>query len=140
MVAAYEIAVVANMKNIILMALALCLGLSSVAKADTGVGLFVGDPYWGLDFKHNDLRFNVSLDDRMGFGVNKTFGIQDTPIYLFVGGHYVDRNSRYIAVTPGIGAEFRVKPVGFYVDVTPAIYLDEFEIELEARAGFRVYF
>ncbi len=128
------------MKKIMTLILAFGLGLASTAKADTGVGLFVGNPYWGLDIKHNDLRFNVSLEDRMGFGVNKTYGIQNTPLYVFIGGHYVNRNSRYIAVTPGIGAEFRVKPVGFYVDVTPAVYLDEFVVELEARAGFRVYF
>ncbi|MGR5221356.1 hypothetical protein ACPV4B_14085 [Vibrio parahaemolyticus] len=128
------------MNKVLGLILALGLGLSGVVKADTGIGLFVGDPYWGVDIKHNDLRFNVSLDDRMGFGVNKTYGIQNTPLYFFIGGHYVDRNHHYIAVTPGIGAEFRVKPVGFYVDVTPAVYLDQFDIELEARAGFRGYF
>lgn len=128
------------MKKRIRLLLVITLFSVSMAKADTGIGLFVGDPFWGLDVKHNDLRFNVSLDDKMGFGVNKVFGIQNTPIYFFAGGYYVNRNSRYIAFTPGIGAEFRVKPVGFYVDVTPAIYLDKFDIELEARAGFRVYF
>lgn len=114
--------------------------LSLSVNASTGVGLFVGDPYWGLNFKHNDLRFNVSLDDNMGVGIDKTFAVNDTPLYLFIGGQYVDRHSHSIAITPGLGAEFNVRPVSFYVDITPAVYLDELDIELEARAGFRVNF
>ena len=128
------------MKKITTLLLALGMFVSMGAKAETGIGLSVGDPFWGVDFKHNGFRFNVSLDDQFGVGVNKTYGVNGTPLYLFLGGQYVDRNKHYVAITPGIGAEFRVRPMGFYVDLTPAVYLDELDIELEARAGFRVYF
>ncbi|WP_295903710.1 hypothetical protein [uncultured Vibrio sp.] len=110
------------------------------AQANTGVGLFVGEPFWGLEFKHNDIRFNVSLDDQFGLGANKSFQVSNTPLYLFVGGQYIDRNTHYMAVTSGIGAELRVKPMGFYIDVGPNLYLDEMQFELEAKAGLRVYF
>ncbi|MCW8335485.1 hypothetical protein J4N42_03345 [Vibrio sp. SCSIO 43135] len=109
-------------------------------KAETGVGAFVGNPYWGAELKHNGLRMNVSLDEQFGLAMNKTFAVNNTPLYLFIGGQYVDRERHYIAVTPGIGAEFRVKPMGFYLDLAPSVYLDELEVELEARAGLRVYF
>ncbi|MCQ1060538.1 hypothetical protein ACQKPX_00695 [Photobacterium sp. DNB23_23_1] len=128
------------MKKIMSVILAMGMCVSMTAKADTGIGLSVGDPFWGVDMKHNGFRINVSLDDQFGVGVNKTYGVQGTPLYLFLGGQYVDRNKHYVAITPGIGAEFRVRPMGFYVDLTPAVYLDELDIELEARAGFRVYF
>ncbi|WP_459681330.1 hypothetical protein [Vibrio comitans] len=125
-----------------LMSLLLIAGMSASlgAKAETGIGVSVGKPFWGLDVAHNGFRMNVSLDDQFGIGANKTFAVSGTPMYLFIGGQYVDRNQHYIALTPGIGAEFRVKPVGFYVDLTPAIYLDELDVELEARAGIKVYF
>ena len=128
------------MKKITTLLLALGMFVSMGAKAETGIGLSVGDPFWGVDFKHNGFRFNVSLDDQFGVGVNKTYGVNGTPLYLFLGGQYVDRNKHYVAITPGIGAEFRVRPMGFYFDLTPSVYLDELDIELEARAGFRVYF
>lgn len=128
------------MKKTIAALLLVSSAWSVTTQAETGIGLSVGDPFWGLDVKHNGFRLNVSLDDQFGVGANKTFPVQNTPLYLFVGGQYVDRDKHYIAVTPGIGAEFRVKPLGFYVDLTPAVYLDELDIELEARAGFRVYF
>ena len=116
-----------------------CL-VSLGAQANPAVGLFVGEPFWGLEFKHNDIRFNVSLDDQFGLGANKSFQVSNTPLYLFVGGQYIDRNTKYMAVTSGIGAELRVKPMGFYIDVGPNLYLDEMEFELEAKAGLRVYF
>ncbi|MEZ9512301.1 hypothetical protein BCS96_10945 [Vibrio breoganii] len=122
----------------LLVAVGLCVSLS--AKAETGIGISVGKPFWGLDVAHNGFRMNVSLDDQFGIGANKTFAVSGTPMYFFIGGQYVDRNQHYIALTPGIGAEFRVKPVGFYIDLTPAIYLDELDVELEARAGIKVYF
>ncbi len=107
------------MKKIIAALLLVSSTWSVTTLAETGIGLSVGDPFWGLDVKHNGFRFNVSLDDQFGVGANKTFPVQNTPLYLFVGGQYVDRDKHYIAVTPGIGAEFRVKPLGFYVDLTP---------------------
>lgn len=125
-------------KKCILALVALTVSFSSVAA--TGVGMMVGDPYWGVELKHNDLRVNVSLDDNFGIGANKLFGVNNTPLYLFLGGHYVDRNNRSLAIAPGIGAELGARPLGFYVDLSPSIYLDGLEIELEARAGFRVYF
>ncbi|WP_261836422.1 hypothetical protein [Vibrio ishigakensis] len=128
------------MKKLILFIFLFSLCASWSARADTGVGLFVGKPYWGFDVNHNGFRVNVSLDDRFGLGANKTFPISGTPMYVFIGGQYVDRDNHFIAVTPGIGAEFRVKPVGFYFDLVPAIYLDELDLELEAKAGFRIYF
>jgi hypothetical protein len=128
------------MKKLITLFLSLGILFPLTAHAQTGVGLMVGKPYWGLDFKHQGFRVNVGLDDHFGVGANKTYAVQGTPLYLFVGGQYVDRNRHYIAITPGIGAEFRTNPLGFYVDLAPAVYLDEMDVELEARAGFRVYF
>ncbi|PMH45334.1 hypothetical protein BCU68_10730 [Vibrio sp. 10N.286.49.B3] len=128
------------MKRIITLMLALGLVTPLAASAETGVGLVVGDPFGGIDIKHNSYRFNISLEDNFGIAANKTYAVQNTPLYLFIGGQYIDRNKHNIAITPGIGAEFRVKPVGFYVDLAPALYLDELAFELEAKAGFRVYF
>ncbi|MGL6259380.1 hypothetical protein [Vibrio sp. WXL103] len=125
-------------KKCALALMALMMSFSSVAA--TGVGVMVGDPYWGVELKHNDLRFNVSLDDQFGLGANKVFGVNNTPFYLFLGGHYVDRNNKSLAIVPGIGAELGARPFGFYIDLSPSVYLDELDIELEARAGFRVYF
>ncbi|QIA65180.1 hypothetical protein GT360_16635 [Vibrio astriarenae] len=122
--------------------LALLISVLSIkpAIAQTGVGVMVGNPYWGLELKHNSLRMNVSLDDNFGVGVNKVFGINNTPFYVFAGGHYVDRDKHNIALTPGIGVEINANPLGFYIDLGPSFYLDEMEFDWEARAGLRVYF
>ncbi|MGR5267810.1 hypothetical protein ACPV5R_08650 [Vibrio astriarenae] len=112
----------------------------SPAFSKTGLGVMVGNPYWGLELKHNSLRMNVSLDDNFGVGVNKVFGINDTPFYVYAGGHYVDRDKYSIALTPGVGVEINANPVGFYIDFGPSFYLDEMDFDWEARAGLRVYF
>lgn len=128
------------MRFITLFGLITSLLFTHHAVARTGVGIMVGDPYWGLEVKHNSLRMNVSLDDHFGVGVNKVFSIQDTPLYVYAGGQYVDRNSYSLALTPGIGIELNANPIGFYIDLGPSFYLDEMEFDWEARAGLRVYF
>ncbi|WP_087017727.1 hypothetical protein [Thaumasiovibrio subtropicus] len=113
---------------------------TNIATASTGVGIFVGQPYWGVEAKFDSLRVNVSLDEQFGFGVNKLFPVSNTPMYLFVGGHYVDRRHDEIALAPGIGASMTSAPMTFYVDLSPSLYLDSMAIDWEAKLGFRVNF
>ncbi len=118
----------------------LMCAFSSMSMASTGIGLFAGNPYWGAEVKINQTRINLSLDDQFGFGVNRTYGVSNTPLYLFIGGNYVDRQSNSIAITPGIGAKMNVSPMVFYADVGPNLYLDEFNVNWEAKIGFHVLF
>ncbi|WP_413111650.1 hypothetical protein [Thaumasiovibrio sp. DFM-14] len=118
----------------------LLLTVSFTANAKLGLGLFVGEPYWGVEMKYNAYRFNFSLEDNLGFGMNRVYGVSNTPLYLYLGGQYVDRSSKSIALTPGLGAQMSASNVDFYVDVGPSLYLDGIELDWEAKLGFRVNF
>ncbi len=99
----------------ILLGLALTLSLS--AHASQSVGVFFGSPMSGIQYKQNDLRFSLGLDD-FGVAVDKTFNLGSlvnnpelNSMYTFVGAQYVDDKNDKLGVRSGVGVSDTSKPV-----------------------------
>jgi hypothetical protein len=135
------------------------------ARADFGIGLFLGDPT-GLDFKIGlgersglDLLFgfNTFRDGRNGYGhltylVTPFIGQGDAvlvPLRLGIGGAlYGSRNDLDFAVRAPfeIGIRLRSVPLEFYGEIALAFTLfdpdenNDVVTDLQGGVGFRLYF
>lgn len=117
------------------------------AHAAQAIGVFLGSPMSGIQYKHNDLRFSLGIDD-FGLAVDKTFNLGSLSknsdlnnLYTFVGAQYVDNKHDKVGVRSGVGFELPVNSFEFYGEVGPTLYVvEDVDLELEAALGFRVRF
>ncbi|MBV7263295.1 hypothetical protein KCG43_14910 [Photobacterium sp. WH24] len=129
-----------------LIGILLC-GLSTSALASQSAGIFLGSPMSGVQYKHNDLRFSLGLDE-FGFAVDKTFNLgtltrnpQLNMGYTFVGAQYVDNHYDKLGIRSGIGLEVPINQFELYGEVGPTLYMvEDVDVELEAAMGVRVRF
>ncbi|CAG20093.1 hypothetical protein PBPRA1686 [Photobacterium profundum SS9] len=119
----------------------------SSAHAAQAIGVFLGSPMSGIQYKHNDLRFSLGIDD-FGLAVDKTFNLGSLSknsdlnnLYTFVGAQYVDNKHDKVGVRSGVGFELPVNSFEFYGELGPTLYVvEDVDLELEAALGFRVRF
>ncbi|MGF1716386.1 hypothetical protein [Photobacterium chitinilyticum] len=129
----------------ILLGLALTLSLS--AHASQSVGVFFGSPMSGIQYKQNDLRFSIGLDD-FGVAVDKTFNLgtlvnkpELNSMYTFVGAQYVDDKNDKLGVRSGVGFQVPVSQFELYGEVGPTLYVvEDVDLELEGALGVRYRF
>ncbi|UJF19860.1 hypothetical protein L0B53_10420 [Vibrio sp. SS-MA-C1-2] len=120
--------------------------LSTPAFADS-IGGFLGTPMSGVQYKHNDLRFSVGLDD-FGLAVDKVFNLGSlvnnqklNPAYLFAGVQYVDQHHHKVGVRSGIGAQFPIESFELYAEIGPTLYVvEDVDIDVEGVLGVRYRF
>ncbi|MEH6532573.1 MAG: hypothetical protein V7735_14735 [Photobacterium frigidiphilum] len=119
----------------------------SSAHAAQAIGVFLGSPMSGIQYKHNDLRFSLGIDD-FGLAVDKTFNLGSLSknsdlnnLYTFVGAQYVDNKHDKVGVRSGVGFELPVNSFEFYGELGPTLYVvEDVDLELEAALGVRVRF
>jgi len=129
----------------ILLGLALTLSLS--AHASQSIGVFFGSPMSGIQYKQNDLRFSLGLDD-FGVAVDKTFNLGSlvnnpelNSMYTFVGAQYVDDKNDKLGVRSGVGFQIPVSQFELYGEVGPTLYVvEDVDLELEGALGVRYRF
>ncbi|MCW8332003.1 hypothetical protein MD588_24730 [Photobacterium sp. SDRW27] len=130
-----------------LLGLALALSLPFSAQASQSAGIFFGSPMSGIQYKHNDLRFSLGIDD-FGVAVDKTFNLGSlannpdlNSMYTFVGAQYVDNKHDKLGVRSGVGFQVPVNSFELYAEVGPTLYVvEDVDLELEGALGFRVRF
>lgn len=142
----FVIGSIITMKKILL-GLALTLSVPLSAYASQSVGVFFGSPMSGIQYKQNDLRFSLGLDD-FGVAVDKTFNlgsVTNNPelnsLYTFVGAQYVDNKHDKLGVRSGIGFQVPVSQFELYGEVGPTLYVvEDVDLELEGALGVRYRF
>ena len=130
-----------------LLALGLMIAVPFSAHASQAVGIFFGSPMSGIQYKHDDLRFSLGIDD-FGLAFDKTFNLgsltQDpgmNNLYTFVGAQYVDNKYNKLGVRGGIGFQVPVNSFEFYGEVGPTLYVvEDVDLDLEGQLGFRIRF
>ena len=133
-----------TMKKVLL---GLALALSVSAHASQSVGVFFGSPMSGIQYKTNDLRFSLGLDD-FGVAVDKTFNLGSlvndpdlNNMYTFVGAQYVDNKHDKLGVRSGVGFQVPVSQFELYGEVGPTLYVvEDVDLELEGALGVRYRF
>jgi hypothetical protein len=127
--------------------LALFFAVPFSAQAAQAVGVFLGSPMSGIQYKHHDLRFSLGIDD-FGLAFDKTFNLGSLSnnsdlnnLYTFVGAQYVDKKHHKVGVRSGVGFELPVNSFEFYGELGPTLYVvEDVDLELEAALGVRVRF
>ncbi|OAN17950.1 hypothetical protein A3K86_03260 [Photobacterium jeanii] len=127
--------------------LALCAAVPFSAFASQGLGVFVGSPMSGIQYKHNDLRFSLGISD-FGLAFDKTFNVGSLTnnnkldnVYTFVGAQYVDNHNKKFGVRSGVGFQLPVDSFELYGEVGPSLYVvEKVDLDLEAALGVRIRF
>lgn len=117
------------------------------AQAAQSIGIFLGSPMSGIQYKYNDLRFSLGVDD-FGLAFDKTFNLGSlvnnadlNKFYTYVGGQYVDHKNNKVGIRSGVGFQVPVDSFEFYGEVGPTLYVvEDVDLDLEAAIGFRVRF
>ena len=131
----------------LLIGLALFLVIPFSAQATQSMGIFFGSPMSGIQYKHDDLRFSLGIDD-FGVAFDKTFNLGSlinngelNSFYTYVGGQFVDHKNDKVGIRSGVGFELPVNSFEFYGEVGPTLYVvEDVDMDLEAALGFRVRF
>jgi hypothetical protein len=132
------------MKKLVLFILLTC---PFTALSNQQVGIFLGSPMSGIQYRVDDLRFSFGLDD-IGLAFDKTFSVAEllgkpklAPVYAFLGGQFVDHKNNKVAVRSGVGFLLPVEDFTFYGEVGPSLYVvEDVELKLEASLGVRISF
>ena len=127
--------------------LALFIVASFSVHASQSIGIFFGSPMSGIQYKQNDLRFSLGIDD-FGVAFDKTFNLGSlvnnadlNSIYTYVGGQFVDNKNDKVGIRSGIGFQVPVDSFEFYGELGPTLYVvEDVDMDLEAALGFRVRF
>ncbi|WP_064603916.1 hypothetical protein [Photobacterium sp. J15] len=130
-----------------LLGLALTLCVSLTAQASQSIGVFFGSPMSGIQYKQNDLRFSLGIDE-FGVAVDKTFNLgklvskpELDSMYTFVGAQYVDDKDDKLGVRSGVGFQVPLDRVELYGEVGPTLYVvEDVDLELEGAIGVRYRF
>ncbi|PSW06154.1 hypothetical protein [Photobacterium lipolyticum] len=131
----------------LLVGLALFLAVPFSAQASQSLGIFFGSPMSGIQYKQDDLRFSLGIDD-FGVAVDKNFNLGTlvnnadlNSFYTYVGGQFVDNKNDKVGIRSGVGFELPVNSFEFYGEVGPTLYVvEDVDMDLEAALGFRVRF
>ncbi|KMV30997.1 hypothetical protein L4D00_20145 [Photobacterium swingsii] len=131
----------------LLVGLALIAAVPFSAHASKGIGVFLGSPMSGIQYKHDDLRLSLGVE-KFGVAFDKTFNLGSLTdnrkldsLYTFVGAQYVDHHNKKVGVRSGVGFELPINSFELYGELGPSLYVvEEVDLDLEAALGFRIRF
>ncbi len=114
------------------------------SQASQEIGIFLGSPMSGIQYKTGDMRFSLGLQ-RLGFAFDKTFNLGSlsgnsdlNALYTYLGAQVTDKSSETLGVRGGIGFQVPINSVSLYGEIGPTVYvMDQVGMNLEAAVGAR---